>query len=77
MDDCVAKSGVLSVKVQRVYGSYINCLVLRCTLTDFKRNYHALIYSNQITLRSVISNRSYHTTYRTISTGALIGNLNP
>lgn len=62
MGNRVAKSDVLSVKVKRVYGSYINCLVLRCTLTDFKRNYHARICSNLNTLRPVISRRSYNTT---------------
>lgn len=62
MGNRVANLDVLSKKVQRVDGSYINCLVLKCTLTDFKRNYHTRIYSNLITLRSVISNRSYYTT---------------
>ena len=59
MGNRVAKSEVLSVKVQRVYGSYIK---LRCILTDFKRNYHTLICSNLNTMRPVINRRSYNTT---------------
>lgn len=41
MGNRVAKSDNLSVKVQRVDGSYTIWLVLRCTLTGFERNYQA------------------------------------
>ena len=36
------------VKEQRVDGSYINKLMLRCTLTGFERNYQIKIPSNQL-----------------------------
>jgi len=38
----------LFVKEQRVDGSYINKLMLRCTLTGFERSYQVKILSNQI-----------------------------
>ena len=42
------KGNILFVKEQRVDGSYINKLMLRCTLTGFERSYQVKILSNQI-----------------------------
>ena len=42
------KGNSLFVKEQRVDGSYIKKLMLRCTLTGFERSYQIKILSNQI-----------------------------
>lgn len=42
------KGNTLFVKEQRVDGSYINKLMLRCTLKGFERNYHIKIPSYQL-----------------------------
>ena len=53
MDNRVSKSAVIlfgvisAVKEQRVNGSCINKLMLRCTLKGFERNYQVRIPSNQ------------------------------
>jgi hypothetical protein len=41
------KGNTLFVKEQRVDGSYINKLMLRCTLTGFERNFQIKVLSNQ------------------------------
>jgi hypothetical protein len=41
----------VTVKEQRVDGSYANILALRCTLVGFDRNYQVKILSNQINKR--------------------------
>ena len=65
----------VTVKEQRVEGSWRihSSIRLRCTLTDFEKNYQVRIPSNQlITLR-----RSYTSLSTNLDTKPKLNNLNP